>query len=487
MVCFAQHFREVYRTDLNMSDFPLYPLLLKAALWVLPATEAGVRAVSALAGIAQVAVLYALGRRLAGERLGAHAGLWTMLLAVFAPFLIYYSQECRIYSVYYLLALVALWLQVGEERLRERWWWLSAVWGLMLLSHIVAWFVVAGQFALLWLLSPGERRRGVYALGTALLVLSPVLYEVIGDFLALNAQSELWYQRYSLKATLHSLVHWLYGYGFERNWSYGTLPLWLGVMGFGLWKMPRRRETWLALGTLTLPYAALVVVSVLGKNSGYISRVVGYHTGLLLVLAGIGLAALPEVLPAGRRARSVLPVVAGVALLATLVPSLVNHYANRMPHSFGYHPGVFTRREHRLAGEYLLRHHQPGESLLHSCRASLLPIRMFYAPHLQGRSYLVGATPEALEDERAGNPVTAAQVADFLPEIVMTRLEDALVGQQRVWVIYSVWEEVSWHPAWRNTEQVREAMSTWGRMLRRERFVGLDLALYERYEVSPDE
>lgn len=82
---------------------PAYYLLLKLWGGLFGLGESGARSFSALVGVLLVGALGLLGRRLGGARVGALAAL----LAAVHPFLIYYSQEARMYELLALCAVVA--------------------------------------------------------------------------------------------------------------------------------------------------------------------------------------------------------------------------------------------------------------------------------------------------------------------------------------------------------------------------------------------
>ncbi len=89
---------------------PLYYFLLHGWVAVAGTSEAAVRSLSMLAGVALVAGVWALARRLAGPTVAALAAL----LAAVAPFQVYYSQEARMYIWAALFALLAT---IAFERL----------------------------------------------------------------------------------------------------------------------------------------------------------------------------------------------------------------------------------------------------------------------------------------------------------------------------------------------------------------------------------
>jgi hypothetical protein len=85
---------------------PGYYLVVKAWRLLTGESEFALRGFSALAGVALVALLYRLGREYFDER----AALAAALLGAVNPFLIYYSQEARMYELLATLSAGSFWL-----------------------------------------------------------------------------------------------------------------------------------------------------------------------------------------------------------------------------------------------------------------------------------------------------------------------------------------------------------------------------------------
>lgn len=156
--------------------------------------EAGLRSLSALAGLLTVPVAYGIGRRAGGL---ARAGLVAAALVAVNPLLVWFSQEARSYALATLLSAVALLLvQRAQEDRRGR---VLAAWALAaalaLATHYFTAFVLAPQA--LWLLWRHPHRRGallaVVAVAAAGLALLPLLlaqsgnpYDIAGTSLAVR-------------------------------------------------------------------------------------------------------------------------------------------------------------------------------------------------------------------------------------------------------------------------------------------------------------
>jgi 4-amino-4-deoxy-L-arabinose transferase-like glycosyltransferase len=154
---------------------PLYYAL--AWLWtqVTGTGEAGLRSVSAVAGVATVPVAYLLGAELRGRR----AGLIAAALVAVNPMLIWYSQEARGYALFVLLTAISLLCFVRAlDRGRRR---DSVAWGiasaLALATHYFAAFPVAVEA--IWLLRRRSRGTGAFPglwiIGAAGLLLTPLV------------------------------------------------------------------------------------------------------------------------------------------------------------------------------------------------------------------------------------------------------------------------------------------------------------------------
>ncbi len=87
---------------------PLYYWVLSCWVRLLGDTEGAVRSLSALLGVALVALTYALGRELASRGVG----LLAALLAAIHPFQVYYSQETRMYMLLAVLTAGAVLAQI---------------------------------------------------------------------------------------------------------------------------------------------------------------------------------------------------------------------------------------------------------------------------------------------------------------------------------------------------------------------------------------
>ncbi len=152
---------------------PLYYALAWAWTQVTGTGEWGLRALSAVAGVATVPVVYLIGLELRGRR----AGLLAAALAAVNPMLLWYSQEARAYSLLALLCAVSFLYCVravrhGRRRDLTIWGVVSA---LALATHYFAIFPIAAEVFLLVRRRGRESLRGLWIVAVACLLLAPLV------------------------------------------------------------------------------------------------------------------------------------------------------------------------------------------------------------------------------------------------------------------------------------------------------------------------
>ena len=187
---------------------PLHFLLLKLWTEVFGTSEVAARLPSALASAASVPLLYALGRRLGGTRVGLVAA---GVLAV-TPMQIFYAHEARAYAFlpcFLLLALLGL-CRFLQEPVPGRQGLGAYVLGSLALiySHAIAAFILAALLLALGLggALPRERRRNC-ALAT-LLVLAGAVPQMVAMALQAHSPNIEWMDPFS-GITLLALVRYV--------------------------------------------------------------------------------------------------------------------------------------------------------------------------------------------------------------------------------------------------------------------------------------
>lgn len=122
---------------------PLYHLMLRGWISLIGTSEYGMRFFSLVFGLLSVPLIYALGRRLFNPSTGVIAAVLTMG----SPYLIWYNQEVKMYTLVLTLALLAIYslrraLDTGSWR-----WWVTqfTATALALYVHILAALLIPVQ------------------------------------------------------------------------------------------------------------------------------------------------------------------------------------------------------------------------------------------------------------------------------------------------------------------------------------------------------
>jgi mannosyltransferase len=196
---------EIFQQGMSLQEPnpPLYHLSLAVWMRAFGSGEAAVRVFSALLAALYLPALYLLGKRLFSSRVALIAAV----LAALNPFLVWYSQEARMYA---LVATLSLWSLYCFLRILETprlSWWVAYLLLTVasLYTHLYAAFLLPGQLVFL-LLYPSRHRRawweGGSAWGLSLLCFSPWLWRAW----QLSGTTPSWRPSLSLSAMLQACL-----------------------------------------------------------------------------------------------------------------------------------------------------------------------------------------------------------------------------------------------------------------------------------------
>jgi len=146
---------------------PLYYFVLHGWMQIAGISELAVRWPSVLAGVVSVSLTYALGRALLGHRIGWLAALF----AAVNPFLIWYSQDARVYALLTALVLAATWQTwlAAQRHPRRHGLAAGSLWWLALFAHYFAIFPLV-SVGCAWLIAPQTQLRWRQAFRLALVI-----------------------------------------------------------------------------------------------------------------------------------------------------------------------------------------------------------------------------------------------------------------------------------------------------------------------------
>lgn len=216
---------------------PLYFLLLRAWITLTGTSEYALRFFSLAFGVLCVPLVYALGHRLFNRSVGLIAAL----LVASSPYLTWYGQEVKMYTLVPALALLAVYAQkVGLCCAVEggvwRWWAVQVVaTSLAFYSHILAALLIPVQILLYITWWPQARRQWVGALVSLACLTLPYLPLVDWQAPMVLQERETGFYAYSLGEMARILLNgWSLGFpSWGLPWGMvlmGALAVW-GLVG----------------------------------------------------------------------------------------------------------------------------------------------------------------------------------------------------------------------------------------------------------------
>ena len=389
---FGAMLRQIGRADVHP---PLHAVLLWLTARVAGTSELSMRLPSMLAGAGLVPVLWLAGRSLYDRR----TALVAAALGAVSPLLVWYSQEARMYSLFMLLAVVALWAQV--KAVREggtgAWAWYAVASAALLWTQYFSVLVVAVQqvgFAAAVLRARREDRanaariaRGwvlsMLAIAVAVAPLFPIFSDQVASYgsrraasppSAAGAAAAGGVDQLSVYSVLANAVWAVAGFHADRTMAQ-IVALWpLGLL-VCLLVLGRRRSaaTTLVVAMATFPPAVLFFVG-LHKRDLFELRYFVATAPLAVLLAARFLTTIA-------RARWAVPIASGLAV-AVLLAGLADQQLN------GANPRRYDFRG-ALASVEARAH--PGDTVLFA-PSYLAAVVDYYGHGLPARP-LVGTAP----------------------------------------------------------------------------------------------
>ncbi|PJF47635.1 MAG: hypothetical protein CUN48_07680 [Candidatus Thermofonsia Clade 3 bacterium] len=457
----------VARFTANGFNGPLYHLIVRGWLSSAGVSDFALRYLSVICGVALVALVYVLGRRMFGARVGVLAA-W---LAALSPVLVWYAGEGKMYSLQPMLLALALYALLRATNSPAdgralRWWTVFVVAAsLSFYVHVLSPLFV--PVAMLFFLAqwPASRRHlagGAVALALLTLPYLPLLAWQAPAWLR---GGDIGHRFYPLDQIVWALAsHWLFGLD-ERSPVLWAMPgesvmlvrrvavlLSLMLIAYGLLtaarcalRDAREVKAWrmqlAALGWMTLPALLMFLISL--RVPLFLPRYVLWSAPAFYLLAGVGLDRLFDGARAGR-------IAARVALATVSLVSLAGVAAQII------YP---IRPDLRGAVAYVLHRAQPGDKIV------------FQIPYMR-HSFAYYA-------ERLGYSLAQLQWVEapftnhgMSPDDVAQVMRAQVVSSSRVWLFES--EATMWD----QRGLVRRWFDATLPLLDRQTFRGVEVGLY---------
>jgi mannosyltransferase len=426
---------------------PLYYLLMRGWLRLVGSSEFALRYLSLCFGMLAVPLVYRAGRRLVGGR----TAVMTAALVAISPYLVWYSQDAKMYALVTALTLLALTCQLEALASgRLRWWGgfvLSA--SMSLYIHLLSALMIpvyVAVFLLAWPRSRKQRWGGMVTLG--LLTLPYVPLAIWQLPLVLNSY-ETGHQFYPIKHMLSLLLN-LYSQGVAMVGGWLVVTAFVFAMLSGLFssawgnfwsrlvgnRFPLPRETrsrLLLLLWLCLPVALVYLISL--RAPVFEPRYLIFIAPAFYLLSASGIVALSRL----------SPIVAGLTLAVVLSFSLLGVWTQAV---------TPIKSDFRAAAVYVTTHRQDDAPI------------MFQMPYVRYTfDYYFGSDYVALE-----GPWTN----DGKPEVETSQtMAQLLAGYDDIWLVASE----SW--LWDARDLARTWLDQHARLVESASFTLVDVYRYD--------
>ncbi len=420
---------------------PLYSLLLRPWLDLAGDSEFALRFFSLVFGVLAVALVYRLGRRLFPA--GRTVPLLAALLAATSPYLVWYGQEGKMYSLVVALVLVSMdrYLAALEAGGWHRWLGYVLATSAAFYVHLIAFLIVPAQ-ALLFLVL--RWRRGAMPwrpwLASMAALTVPYLPLLAWQLPLLLHPAETGYSFVPLHEMLYSLLT-SYSLGVTWSGAFWVLALFVGLLlaAIFLWPAGRRgRDSLWVLGCwLVVPLAAFFAVTLVRPL--YTARYLIFVLPAYLFLLALGLRAV------GRRSQ----LLAGLLLAGLLA---VNGWGLWLQAT------TSIKTDFRAATAYVAARMAPGDLILFQIPYGRYSFDYYYprekpaapAPPPGGqRTFL------PLVVGGGGEPYPWAEGlftnAGMSADEVARHMADVVAGRQVVWLVaseVSMWDQRGLVQAW---------------------------------------
>lgn len=416
-----------------ISNHPPLPYIL-VAFWRaigLGGSEWTMRLLPVMFGVGGIAAVYALGRRLFGER----AGIFAAFLLAVSPLHLHHSQDLKEYIYLpFVAALMVLWLYRAMDSNRMRDWLVYGVLaGLACYTEIfVGPLLIAINLWAIFLLrsKPGLWRGWLAGNALAVLLFLPWLGIMYQRAVATMVKAENWWvPPPSLAGAGFYFKAVAFGYSGVKPWFKIAFFLYIVLVAAGFVRAFRinRRGALLLATWAAVPVGIVYGISLITESIFLIRAMLPYAIALY-ILAGVGLAHLrPRWVQAGMFA--FVCVVAGVGLFH-------EYQRDYPPIDFPHRPGTHPPRDYSGAAKYILAHWQDGDIVVHCADATWLP---FYWYGFRGMpQYFAGVGGRFIAEIKMGNPrnTTDPLLDNYWPQ----EPQRIVPGAKRVWFVFGEWE-----------------------------------------------
>ena len=337
---------------------PLHSFALHCWMALVGQTPFAARFFSVVLGVLALALLYPLGRRLGTP----DTGLVALSIGAFSPFLIYYAQEARVYSLWLFLSLLSSCLllrALRDPRRARRWVLYGASLVAALYTHYFSVFLLAWGLSAVGYQAARTRRRSLVLAGLAAQTGALVACLPLIGFLRSSAADSYGFWRSPLSAR-EVIVDLWYHFSSGANLAVGQAwPVMLGLAFAATVGLVMLRPRWhgvlLAL-YLVIPLVGMLVLSIWREL--YVSRYLAFAAPAVYLLVATGSSMLWSAMRSGKAVRRAVAAGTLALLVGVVAPSWAQALQNY------YFSPEYARDDFRSAALYVASHERDGDVLV---------------------------------------------------------------------------------------------------------------------------
>lgn len=430
---------------LYFTDPPLFYLLLR--FWTyLGESEFILRLLPLIFGILSIISIYLIGQRLFDKKVG----LISAFILAISPFHLYYSQELRTHALTTFLALMSVYYLIkvfGEDK-RSSWLGLIVFTTLCIYSHHIALFLIIAQNFFFFLFYKKHRiqlQRWLMSQFTIFLLYLPFLNILIKQIIrAETSNISFWLPEPSLSTFIQLFRIFNAGYNATTPVHYFAILLFFLLFLLGVYCGRKEKEkTFLLLSWLFIPIIMVMILS-LAIMPLFLFRTLIYISPAYYIVIAYGLSKI-------KRRAIYFSLLSVLIMLSTL--SFKNYYQSVFPFPvYPYRPGVFVRKENRLAAEYIQKRFQEGDIVVHTCRSTLAPFIYYHIYYhnnkLENRWVVLSGNVDWAHWSKHFHdfPPTNTQNQQSVTEMIAEQFRAIEIRQllvknrERIWLVLSSWE-----------------------------------------------
>jgi uncharacterized membrane protein len=433
---------------------PLFYLLMRGWLSLVGDNQFMLRYLSLCFGVLAVPLVYRIGRNLVGRQ----AAILAALLGTVSPYLVWYSQDAKMYALVMALTLLAVACELEALRTGRLWWWAGfvAFASLSFYVHILSALMIPVYVAALLLAWPRRREQWWGGLASLGLLILPYLPLIVWQLPLVLDTYDTGHPFYPIDQIL-SLLFNLYARGVALVGGWVVVAAFVFAILGGLF-VSVKGDSWYRLaGTrLAIPVKIrsrlflllwfflpiILVYSISLRAPVFEPRYLIFIAPAFYLLTALGLVALSRV---SRTA-------AGAALAAVLSFGLLAVWVQAT---------TPIKSDFRAAADYMMTHRQPATPI------------MFQMPYVRHTfDYYFDGEYVALEGLWTNDGKTEAQV-----EQEMARL---LVDYPDVWLVASE----SW--LWDSRDLTRAWLDQHAHLTETTSFALVDVYHYDLLDLEPE-